>query len=374
MQPRAGDERGQVLVIVACGLLAIVAMVGLVVDGGYAWGQQRDTQNGTDAAAHAGAIELVTHMAEGTTPNDFVVWQKVTQAGLQNGIDIPEAEYTDWEANPLGAMVGPSDGNSVPTDAAGVRVLGEKRIALFLAPVIGISAFDIHTTATAVAGNITSPCEVVEGCALMPIAFPVTMVTCSGNGQDSVPATDPDGNPLPWPEGEEVIMPMCGGNPGSVGWIDWTPPGGGASETSDYVLNPPALNIDLPSWQYITSTGGIDAAMVEDALNTYAGQVVLFPLFDSTCRSEPTDPLISGCPPADVGGAGQNQWYHLPSFAAFRLDYPKGAYTNGNNSGVCDSGNGATDCVIGTFVKYVGQGTVGPPDPTSDNFGVQLVD
>ena len=47
------DERGQVLVIVAGALVALIAMVGLVIDGGYAWGQQRDTQNGADAAAKA---------------------------------------------------------------------------------------------------------------------------------------------------------------------------------------------------------------------------------------------------------------------------------------------------------------------------------
>ena len=38
------DERGQVLVIVAGALLVIVALTGLVIDGGYAWGQQRMAQ------------------------------------------------------------------------------------------------------------------------------------------------------------------------------------------------------------------------------------------------------------------------------------------------------------------------------------------
>ncbi len=371
---KRSEPTGQILVIVAIGLVAIVAMVGLIIDGGYAWGQQRDTQNGTDASAHAGAIELVKHMAAGTAPNDLVVWDRVTNAALQNGIDVADAEYTDWQGSLLGAKVGPSDGLSVPSDAAGVHVEGQKIIALFLAPVIGISAFDIHTDATAVAGNVVNPCDIVEGCVLLPIAFPATMVVCSNNGQYSIPVTDPvTGQPLTWPAGQRVIMPMCGGNPGSVGWIDWDPPYGGTSETVDDVLNPPALDINLPSWQYITATGTIDAATLENALNTYAGQVVLFPLFDSTCNTTPTNQFTSGCPPANVGGNGVNQWYHLPSFAAFRLDAPKGAYTNGNNSGVCDTGNGATDCVIGTFVDYVGQGTVGPPDPNSTNFGVQLI-
>ncbi len=56
---RAEDEpRGQILIIVAAALVIMVAMTGLVVDGGYAWGQQRDNQNAADAASEAGAVVL----------------------------------------------------------------------------------------------------------------------------------------------------------------------------------------------------------------------------------------------------------------------------------------------------------------------------
>ena len=56
----ARSEQGQVLVIVAVGLLAMIAMVALVVDGGHAWGQQREAQNGADASSEAGAVPPVT--------------------------------------------------------------------------------------------------------------------------------------------------------------------------------------------------------------------------------------------------------------------------------------------------------------------------
>ena len=60
----------------------------------------------------------------------------------------------------------------------------------------------------------------------------------------------------------------------------------------------------------------------------------------------------------------------MPSFAFFQFctitDPPAsrsgpthGAYTNGTNT-VCDSGNGATSCLIGRFVDVIGSGTVGP--------------
>ena len=53
---------GQILVIVAVGLVVIVAMVGVVIDGGYAWGKQRETQNGSDAASEAGAVVLAENL------------------------------------------------------------------------------------------------------------------------------------------------------------------------------------------------------------------------------------------------------------------------------------------------------------------------
>lgn len=382
----SGTQRGQTLVIVALGMVVMVAMVGLVIDVGFAWGQQRSSQNGADAAAHAGAIVLLDRVAGGPAPAvgwDTAVHEAVQLSASQNGIEVPEAEYTDWQGNRLGVMVGPSDGLAdPPSTAQGVVVIGRITFEPFIAQVIGITTFTANTTATAVAGNITDPCE--DGCVLLPITFPATAVTCTDNGQASVPVLDGSGQPEPWPKNTEVKMPMCGGNPGSVGWIDWTPQditdgcsGTGTAEIICHVNDPPLSDIAQPSWQYITATGGIDALALETALNQYAGQIVLLPLFDSTCRSEPTNPEVSGCPPEDVGGAGANQWYHVPrpGFAAFRLDYPKGAYTNGNNSAICDSGgNGATDCLIGVFVDYVTTGTVGPPDPDNPNYGVQLIE
>src|SRR4051795_8856540 len=52
---RTRDERGQVLVVFALALIAIVAMTGLVLDGGSTFVQKRDQQNAADAAAMAAA-------------------------------------------------------------------------------------------------------------------------------------------------------------------------------------------------------------------------------------------------------------------------------------------------------------------------------
>ncbi|MGZ8562639.1 MAG: hypothetical protein ACXWWU_03370, partial [Candidatus Limnocylindria bacterium] len=68
-----------------------------------------------------------------------------------HGIGIVSAEYTDARGVHLGAMLGPQDGVSVPAAASGIHVLGTVRINGFLSPIIGVSSFDIHTRATALA-------------------------------------------------------------------------------------------------------------------------------------------------------------------------------------------------------------------------------
>lgn len=60
MASRTRDrQRGQMLVLFTIALVAIIAMVGLVIDGGAAYGQRRGQQNAADLAALAGADALI---------------------------------------------------------------------------------------------------------------------------------------------------------------------------------------------------------------------------------------------------------------------------------------------------------------------------
>ena len=55
------EARGQILVIFAISLVAIVAMVGLVLDGGSAFAQRRAEQNAADLSALAAANDLIVN-------------------------------------------------------------------------------------------------------------------------------------------------------------------------------------------------------------------------------------------------------------------------------------------------------------------------
>ncbi len=370
---RRSDPPGQIIVIFAAALVAIVLGVGFVVDAGFAWAQQRNTQNGADASARAGAVVLAQHQADPADPKTGLdVWNAVTTTAAQNDVLVADAHYTDWQGNDLIGNPPVVQSGAIPPNAAGVRVNAQKLVGTFLVRVIGLNNWDVRQDATAVAGPTTGCIETLSGCALLPITFPVTVFACTNNGK-----TLPINPPQTWAVGQHLTLPICGGNPGSVGWLDWTPPAGGSSELAAVIADPPDISVPLPSWQYVTQTGDISAKTVEDALNAYAGSVVLIPFFDSTCNETPTNNQTSGCP-VPPGGEGQNQWYHISKFLSFQLDDPKGAFVNGNNSASCAVAN-ANECLKGSFVTFITEGTVGAPCdpvigcPIGTAFSVQLI-
>jgi Flp pilus assembly protein TadG len=390
-------ERGQVLVIVAVGMVVIIAMVGLVIDGGYAWGKQRQTQNGSDSASEAGAVKLAENLAYTSrslsAPNtDADVLAAVNAAGAANDIGTPDAYYTDFNGDlidSVGAVAASrataakvGDG-TIPTGAWGVRAYGRQTFDTFLARVIGFNQFTTTTQATARAGYLTSVCSAEAGCAILPITVPITVLGCDGQG-------DPD--PIDPPEywqapGPVLTIPLCKNGPGNVGWLDWTPTAGGASELVTAITTPSNPYLSWPNWYYVTSTGNVNSQAIETALRTYDGDVVNFPQFDNTCDAAPTGPGVNDCPSGHVGGNGSNQWYHLAGMSGFRFciagdaacdaaGLAHGAYVNGNNTNPCDTGNGGTACLAGRFTVIVYEGEVSaapPPNPGTAAVGVQLI-
>ena len=367
---------------------------------------------------------------------DAEVAAKVAQSAAANTMTVQAAYYTDICGIPLrsdGSAALNADGTenlavalqvgtgSLPGGspatpdcpslrvgpAAGVLVLGHKDVGAFVAGAIGISTFSVTTRATAVAGYLQGYCGASQGqsCAVLPITIPVNAVIC--DGQNNVEEIQP---PEPWDWNTVLTVPLCKGSPGNVGWLDWDPPAGGAAEIVCSIVNPDNPPIILPSWQYVAQTGntngggnctdldtGITYTGVEEAVRKYNGQVVLIPQFDNTCRTKNGDPVPNssqptintpdyyGCPELPGTGNGQNIWYKMPSFAYLELCAPSdpdcggrhGAYIQGNDSSVCDTGNGATSCLVGKFVDILSTGTVGAGGAGggtgSKALGVQLI-
>lgn len=424
-------ESGQALVLMLGVVLASVAMVGLVVDGGNVMSQQRVVQSGSDATAEAGAVLLARRLSGAPTPTggwDATIATKVNQTAAANNMTVGAAYYTDIcgiplksdgtaaltadfhedlsVAMPVGNAVNelpaagattPDCPNHVVGPVAGVLVIGQKVVPSYVARAINIESFTVQTRATAVAGYLQGYCDASEGnyCGLLPIAIPVDEISCNGT-------SSPIDSKVAWTWNVLVKIPLCSTAPGNVGWLDWHPVQGGQNDVVCSIITPDNPAIDLPSWQYVGQTGnsngggGPCSMTIEEAVRTHDGQTVLIPQFDLTCGTNNNQPdpdssmpaVITpdkyGCPNAVGTGTGQQLWYRLPSFAFFQLcgdDVPgcnglQGAYISGNNSAVCDTGNGATACLVGRFVHILATGTVGAGVGSGTGnkaLGVQLI-
>jgi hypothetical protein len=340
-------ERGQVLVIVAMGMVAIVAMVGLVIDGGYAWTRQRDTQNGADAVAKAGTI-VVQHYIAGDTPapNDYDVACAAEAAAASNGVVIEAAEYTDFQGEPLNPAMAVGTctvdlGTGIPVGAQGVKARTSETFETFLMPVIGVPQLTTIADAIAVVGAQ----DAIAGGAL-PVTFPESSSTCDRINPVDFTIRADDGD-LIWEPYEIIdeadattanlaIVPLCDVAPGSVGWLDWDC----GQNLAQSIEDPCEVFIPIPAWVH-TQTGNVNS--LEDELNQFAGSdpgtpepedtVVALPVHDFTCgQDHPDADPTSACtgPPAfpEWSGNGNNLYYHVPYWIGFKLD---GAYTGGND-------------------------------------------
>jgi hypothetical protein len=415
-------ERGQVLALMVLSLVAVLGMVGLIVDGGSAWAHQRLDQNGADAASEAGATQLGKRIANtdpalGSAYWDGKVAEAVAASATANGITIPAAYYTDicgvlltpggtkatgvGDAAVVGAgslplTIGPAPADCPSLDdsvgpVAGVEAHGQLTSPVYFARILGISDFIVSTQATAVAGYLEQVCSGPSSgqCILLPVATFYNLIACDGPGN----AID-SGTGYPTVYNQTVVLPICKNSSGNVGWLDFTGGGGGTAELIDCIeransSDPCQSTIVTPSWWNIAQAGGTSSKPLEDALNEYDGEIVLMPIFNLMCQSGPDQSLAAtppnyGCPASEVctlsdQGCNPN-WYHLQPFAAFRLGH---VYTNGNPVAECNppwsdpnpDANDTTNCIIGEFVDYSigGNGTVGPNPNGSGVIGVQLI-
>ena len=144
---RRRDDRpadgGQILVLFALGLVAMIAMVGLVLDGGDTFAQRRDEQNGADLAALAGAnAYLNAYMATGSVGGATTSARNAAiSTATSNG-------YTAGAGLTVTATV------TLLSAGAEVRVDITKPHANNFARVVGMNSWDVSVTATAETGAI----------------------------------------------------------------------------------------------------------------------------------------------------------------------------------------------------------------------------
>src|SRR5438093_5855655 len=128
--------QGQILVLVAVALVALIGFVSLAVDVGFAWGARRRMQTAADAAATAGAI--ASRQGYGVTP-------AAKDAATLNG-------FTDGTGGVTVTVTSPYTGGSCTSSC--VKVMIDQAQPTYFLRVLGFGSFDVK--ASAVSGTIDS--------------------------------------------------------------------------------------------------------------------------------------------------------------------------------------------------------------------------
>ncbi|HEU5197986.1 MAG TPA: TadE/TadG family type IV pilus assembly protein [Ktedonobacterales bacterium] len=157
-------QRGQTLVVVALLLTALIGMLGLVIDVGYAYSERRQIQNAADAAALNGARQLDAQFSNGNQNGSdkqilLSIKQYITAYNLTVNAsgNVPASLQSAVYVDELGAttygVVGTQPSTQIPTGAAGVRVVVREPWTPFVMEALGFSSFTIAASATAVSAS-----------------------------------------------------------------------------------------------------------------------------------------------------------------------------------------------------------------------------
>lgn len=126
------------MVLVALALVAVLAMLALVLDGGYGYLQRRRMQNAADAAAFAGTRQLATRLDD-TGATELAVLSAVNRYAELNGVPDSNANvrayFVDSGNSVLGGRMGTNGG--VPSGSVAVAVKVQATYDTFIADVIG---------------------------------------------------------------------------------------------------------------------------------------------------------------------------------------------------------------------------------------------
>jgi len=276
------DERGQVLVIVAGGLLVFIAMVGLVIDTGVGFHERRDIQNASDLSAMAGTKLIADHYLDGGRTG-AEVYAAVNSSLIANGCVV--ADGCDWTAQyvkPDPAVTGGeillgdvTTAGGIPAGAQGVRIETESSTDTFFMQVVGIDQMDVAVNATAMTSSLLN--EAPSG-VLLPIA-----------AFDSEYQT-------------EVEYELTAGEegPGNFGWLTWRgSPNAPTLEAS--LCHPDNDAMTFPVW-IEGDTGITNSSGVRECMTNWLGSTVLIPIWAQT-----------------NGRGGSNLEYEIITLGAFVL-------------------------------------------------------
>jgi Flp pilus assembly protein TadG len=260
------SEGGQIIVLFALGLVVMVAMVGLILDGSDTFNQRRGQQNGADLAAVAGANAYM---------NSYQATQNVTAATAAANAAAVAASTSNGYTHGGGVTV--STAVTLLSSGAEIRVNITKPHPNSFSRVLGFNSWDVSVTAAA-------------------RAFVVDTAIGAAPWIMHIDAFDPDGTPKYDEDNPHAFGEANGDYPISGTDIAWTDFNGNnnvnTNEVSDIIEGTNVVTATFQAGQYLGQHNqGNHTALYGDVQQHLVGDVLPVPIVgpgDPYCDSGPS--------------------------------------------------------------------------------------
>lgn len=235
-------QRGAVAIIAALSLPVLVGFAGLALDLGHLYVEKTELQNATDACALAASRELTCDPAAGPCAASFLINAE------NSGLTVATRNKVDFQGNLIDAsQISANDIKFSTTFAPDSSYLSRaagadpaSKYVMCTAQQTGIIPWFMQVLG---AGNQTVSAQAVATLAPSQTNCAIPMGLCK---LDAAPVADPFAGLT---IGQWVTSKLSESATGSFDWIDFTPPGGGATELANLLAGTGACSVPPPPTQ-----------------------------------------------------------------------------------------------------------------------------
>lgn len=233
--PSARRQRGAVAIILGLTLVMLIGFAGLAIDLGRFFVIKAELQNSMDACALAAASQLRPGQNNPTALTKAIAYGRVFSTGGTGNIAVIKnrANFQSTVVDIAPNQITFSDTLAGTYEEAGLADYNTAAFAKCTFPLSGLPIFFMRVlnplldtqTVSAMAAATLAPSA--SACAI-PVGV------CKGTGSTA-------GSNFGLSVGQWLSPPVGPGSPygtGNFGWIDFSPPGGGASELADLLIGP----------------------------------------------------------------------------------------------------------------------------------------
>ena len=233
---RIRRQNGAVAIIAAISLPVLIGFAGLALDLGHLYVEKTELQNATDACALAAARELTCDPSVGICATSFLV--NAENSGLavagRNKVNFQKSAAT-ITAQDIKFSTTFTPNSGYRSRAAGASPAS--KYVMCTAQQTGIVPWFMQVLG---AGNQSVSAQAVATLTYSQANCAIPIGMCK---QDAAPASSPFQGLV---VGQWLTSKLSQSATGSFDWIDFTPPGGGASELADLLKGTGACSVPPP--------------------------------------------------------------------------------------------------------------------------------